>query len=430
VTPDTPDSLRSVATTRTTPWGLLLFFLMLHVLNQIDRQLVAGFASDIMRDLELSRSQFALIAGLAFSGVYAIGAVAAGLLADRIGRVPVLTTGVGIWSLFTGLAGLAQGFWTMLGARPFVAAGEATLVPTATNIILARTPDGSKAAAIGLFFAGIPLGIGGSFLIAGLLGPTLGWRGCFLLMAAIGVVATLAVARVKDTTPREQNLPTMGGQIAEWWQMVSANARLRWASLGLIVLHAHVATSPFVLLWLVEDKGLAKAQASSLYGVMFMIFGLAGSVGAGLLADWAQRRFAMDRARSSLITLALLVPFVLAYRLLPAGSPLFIAGMAASILFMTMIYAPLFSVIEEELPPHLKATAVGINILTLNILMIGGLALGIGVMSQHLADTGSTQSWTLPLLMADLIAFSGLLMVWRATRAVPAFHKSAQGEAA
>lgn len=399
-----------------TPWGLLLFLLLLHVINQIDRQLVASFASDIMHDLDLSRSQFALIAGLAFSGVYAIAAVAAGLLADRVGRVPVLMTGVGVWSLFTGLSGLAQGFWTLLGARPFVAAGEATLVPTASNIILARTPDGRKAAAIGLFFAGIPLGIGGSFLIAGLLGPLIGWRGSFLLMAAIGVVAMLAVARVKDPTPRQHDLPTMAGQIAEWWHTFKANARLRWASLGLIFLHAHVATSPFVLLWLVEDKGLIKAQASSLYGTMFIAFGLAGSIGVGLLVDWAHRRFAKDRAWSSLIALALLVPLILSYRLMPANSPLFLIGMAASILFMTMIYGPLFSVIEQELPLHLKATAVGINMLVLNILMIGGLSLGIGIMSQHLADAGSSQSWTLPLLMADLIAFSGLIMVWRAVR--------------
>ena len=117
------------------PTGLILFLTLLHIVNQIDRQLVAAFAADIMRDLELNRSQFALIAGLAFSGVYALAALAAGVLADRLGRVKVLSAGLGIWSLFTALAGLAQGFWTMLAARPFVAAGEATLVPTASNII-------------------------------------------------------------------------------------------------------------------------------------------------------------------------------------------------------------------------------------------------------------------------------------------------------
>ncbi len=171
------------------PVGLILFLLALHVLNQIDRQLVAAFAADIMRDLALSRSQFALIAGLAFSGVYAFAALFAGVLADRLGRVRVLSYGLGIWSLFTALAGLAQGFWTMLAARPFVAAGEATLVPTASNIILARIDDAHKAAALGLFFAGIPLGIGGGFLIAGALGPILGWRGTFLLMGGLGIIA-------------------------------------------------------------------------------------------------------------------------------------------------------------------------------------------------------------------------------------------------
>ena len=403
-------------TTRATPWGLLCFFLLLHVINQIDRQLVAGFASDIMRDLDLSRSQFALIAGLAFSGVYAVSAVAAGLLADRVGRVPVLTAGVGFWSLFTGFAGLAQGFWTMLAARPFVAAGEATLVPTATNIILARTPDALKAGAIGFFFAGIPLGIGGSFLIAGQLGPVLGWRGCFLLMAGIGIIATFAVSRIKDAAPARDALPPIGQQFGEFWALFRRNPRLRWASLAIIVLHAHVATSPFVQLWLHEDKGLETAAANSLYGLMFIPFGLIGSIGAGVLADWAHRRFHMDRASSAFGMLILLVPFILAYRMMPASSSFFIPGMAASILFMTMIYGPLFSVIEEQLPPHLKATATGLNMLTLNILMIGGLALAIGVISQHLADIGASQSWTMPLLLADLIAFCGLPMIWWAAR--------------
>ena len=403
-------------TTRATPWGLLCFFLLLHVINQIDRQLVAGFASDIMRDLDLSRSQFALIAGLAFSGVYAVSAVAAGLLADRVGRVPVLTAGVGFWSLFTGFAGLAQGFWTMLAARPFVAAGEATLVPTATNIILARTPDALKAGAIGIFFAGIPLGIGGSFLIAGQLGPVLGWRGCCLLMAGIGIIATFAVSRIKDAAPARDALPPIGQQFGEFWALFRRNPRLRWASLAIIVLHAHVATSPFVQLWLHEDKGLETAAANSLYGLMFIPFGLIGSIGAGVLADWAHRRFHMDRASSAFGMLILLVPFILAYRMMPASSAFFIPGMAASILFMTMIYGPLFSVIEEQVPSHLKATATGLNMLTLNILMIGGLALAIGVISQHLADIGASQSWTMPLLLADLIAFCGLPMIWWAAR--------------
>lgn len=391
--------------------GLVLFLLALHVINQIDRNLVAGFAGDIMHDLALSRTQFALIAGLAFSGVYAVAALAAGLLADRIGRVPVLATGVGVWSLATALGGLAQGFWTMLAVRPLVASGEATLVPTASNIILARTPERYKSSAVGLFFAGIPLGIGGSFLIAGTLGPVLGWRGCFFLMGAIGLVATWAVTRLRDAAPPPPRRGDQRGPLREWFSHFRTNARLRWASLAVVGLHGHVATSPFVQLWLIEDKGLAKAEAGRLYGTMFLIFGLAGSLGAGLLADWAWRRLRLDRAWTSLISLGLLVPLIVTYRLVPASSPLFLAGMAASVLFMTMLYAPLFSVIEEQLPVHLKATSAGINMLTLNIVVIGGLGLAIGAASEWLARSGSAHSWTWPLLGADLFAAASLLCV-------------------
>lgn len=408
--------------------GLVLFFLLLHIINQIDRQLIAGFASDIMRDLHLTRSQFALVAGMAFSGVYAVTAVAAGLLADRLGRVKVLATGIGVWSLFTGLAGLSRGFWTMLAARPFVAAGEATLVPTATTIILARTAQQNKASAIGLFFAGIPLGIGASFLIASALGPRIGWRASFGLMACIGAVATLGVLRINDETPQSRTRSAGHAPLREWWALFKTNRRLRWASLGLILLHAHVATSPFVQLWLHEDKGFANADANRLYGLMFIAFGLVGSVGAGAISDWAQRRFGADRALTILVVLALLAPLILTYRLAPATSPLFLAGMAASILFMTMIYGPLFSVIEETLPADLKATATGFNMMAINILMVGGLALAIGAASEAMVARHIAQTWTWPLLGADLIAIAALFPVWRAARAPRVFPFPSQAE--
>lgn len=225
-------------------FGLIALLLFLHMISQMDQQMVAAFAPDIMRDLELSRSQFALVAGLAFSSFYALTAIVAGMLADRIGRVPVLTVGVGIWSLFTGLAGMAQGFWSLLAAPPFVATGEATLVPTATNIILARTPDKFKASAIGLFFA----------------------------------------------------------------------------------------------------------------------------------------------------------------------------GMVASIMFITSIYRPIFSVIERELPLGLKATSTGLNMLALNLLMMGGLSLAIGALSEVLAKAGWANSWTIPMLGADAIALGSISLLWLASR--------------
>jgi predicted MFS family arabinose efflux permease len=300
--------------------------------------------------------------------------------------------------------------------------GEATLVPTATNIILARTPDKFKAGAIGLFFAGIPLGVGGSFLIAGNLGPVIGWRNCFLMMAAIGLVATALVSRITDTAhleARATGIPRPHAQLAELSAMLKTNSRLRYTSVAIVLFHAHAATGPFVQLWMHDDKGLGERDAASLYGGLFIVVGLAGSLGTGALTDWLHRKYEIDRARSLFWMLLCLAPLILAYRLAPGGSWLFVAGMVASILFITSIYGPIFSVIERELPPGLKATSTGLNMLALNLLMMGGLSLAIGALSEMLAQAGWANSWTIPMLGADAIALSSISLLWLTSR-----HKS------
>jgi hypothetical protein len=94
-----------------------------------------------------------------------------------------------------------------------------------------------------------------------------------------------------------------------------------------------------------------------------------------------------------------------------------LAGMAGSILFMTGSYGPCFAVIEAELPPSLTATVTGLNMLLINVLMLGGLAALIGAASDHLQAGGSAFSWTAPLLAADLVGLLGILCLFAAARA-------------
>jgi predicted MFS family arabinose efflux permease len=396
------------------PGALLALFLALHIINHIDRQLVASLAPHIIADLELSRAEFALIAGLAFSLVYAVMALGAGLLADRLGHQRVMTAGAGTWSLFTAACGLAMGFWSLIALRPLVAAGEATLVPTATNILLAHSPEDRRATATGIFFMGIPLGIGGSYLVAAWLGPLIGWRACFFLMGGLGLVLTALAARLPYQ--RSPGSSGAGARLSGWWQAVRSNARLRWAVAAIVLFHAKMATAAFTQLWLTSDKGMSEARAGSLYGAMFIALGLVGAAGSSALTDWLHRRFAIDRARSLAFLMLALAPLLLAYRLAPSGAPLLLAGMAASVLWFTAAYGPCFAIIEKQLPAELKATATGINMLLINVLMVGGLGLAIGAASDALAGAGSPDSWTWPLLGADLMAMLGILALFAAAR--------------
>lgn len=396
------------------PGLLLLLFLSLHIINHIDRNLVASLAPHIIADLHLTRAQFALIAGLGFSLVYAAMALGAGLLADRLGHQRVMTAGAGTWSLFTAACGLATGFWSLIAIRPFVAAGEATLVPTATNILLAHTGEDRRATATGIFFMGIPLGIGGSYLVAALLGPRIGWRACFFLMGGIGLVFTLLASRLRNE--RHAGGTGSRARLAGWWQAMRANRRLRWATVAIVLFHAHMATAAFTQLWLTSDKGMSEARAGSLYGGMFIVLGIIGAAGAGALTDGLHRRHGTDRARSLGLLMLALAPLLLAYRLAPGGSPLMLIGMAASVLWFTAAYGPCFAIIEKQLPADLKATATGLNMLMINVLMVGALGLVIGSASDWLAASGSRLSWTWPLLGADLLAMTGIIALFACAR--------------
>lgn len=407
------------------PYGLLCLFLMLHVLNQVDRHLIAGFGPEIIAALNLSRTQFSIISGLSFTIPYALMALAAGILADKYGRIRVMATGLTTWSAFTALSGAARSFGMLVAIRPFVATGEATLIPTATALLSEKFPVARRATAISLFFLGVPLGVGTSFFVAGQLGPILGWRNVFILLGLMGVVLSVVVLRVGD--PRTAGSTTQAGQSRSTWAIVMdlakelrINSDFRLSLAGAILMHVYLAGSPFVKIWLVEERGYRSDQIASTYGLAVILFGLIGAAFGGIASDWYARRFAGGRAMFLAIFVTLLAPLIIAFRFAAPGTVLFNAGMGAGILFFSAFYGPAFAVLQSVTPARLHASATGLSMLLVNVLALGLGGLAIGLASDALTAAGSHYALTAPLFAADLIALLTIpcfaVLGWRAWR--------------
>ena len=393
------------------PLALLAFFLLLHVLNQIDRNLIASFGPEIVRDLGLGRTQFALITGLAFTSVYAVTALAAGVLADRYGRLRIMAAGLAIWSGFTALSGAATGFASMLAIRPLVATGEATLVPTATATLAERFEASWRATAIGVFFMGVPLGIGASFLIAGKLGPILGWRAVFLMLGLLGLLLVLVVLALARNEPRmaaAQSPAPARALLADLWQELRTNADLRLSILGSILMHVYLAGSPFVKLWLVAERGFDGSRVAVSYGSTLVVFGLIGAALGGWLADACAARLPGGRASFLALFVAILSPLIIAFRLAAPGTWLFQAGMVAGIVFFSAFYGPAFAIMQSAAPPRLRASATGLAMLLVNVLALGLGSLLIGAASDLLLANGKKNALTIPLLVADAVSLLSL----------------------
>lgn len=407
------------------PGRLLVFFLLLHVLNQVDRNLISSFGPEIVTELQLSNTQFGIVAGIAFTAVYALLALGAGVLADRYGRARVMGSGLAIWSACTALSGLATRFAMLVAVRPFVAAGEATLIPTATAIIAERFSEARRATAIGVFFVGVPLGIGVSFLMAGWLGPILGWRGVFLLLGALGLGLVPLVLRLAASGPEmpetQASVPPSGRDVLrDLFREVRQNADMRLCLLGSVLMHVTLAGMPFVKLWLAKSEGPDVARIGVIYGAIVILFGIAGAIFGGSLADrWGPR---LPGGRPTLLAVLILVlaPFIIAFRFAPLGSPLFYMGMAAGVLFFSSFYGPAFAILQSVTPGHLRASVTGLSMLLVNVVALGLGSLVIGAAGDALAAQGVSNPLTLPLLTADCLSlltmFCFALIGWRAAR--------------
>ena len=112
---------------------------LMGVLLYLDRFCVSFAEVFIKEDLGLSATDISLMFVFFFLS-YALGQTPAGWLADRFGGRLMLTLFILLWSLFTGLLGLANGVVLLALLRLGMGFAQAGAFPTAANMISKWVP--------------------------------------------------------------------------------------------------------------------------------------------------------------------------------------------------------------------------------------------------------------------------------------------------
>jgi predicted MFS family arabinose efflux permease len=343
----------------------------LNLLAYVDRQLLVALAPLLMADLGLSRADIGLLIGVSFVAVFALGTLVVGVLADRWPRPPLIAGGLAGWSASTALTGTAGGFAPLAAWRALVGVGEASLSPTALSLLGDRVPPGRIGLANGVFYAGVPAGFALSFALAGVVGPWLGWRACFFLLGAAGLVAVPFVWRMADPPRRGAGARPAGLLTAA--RAVAARPVLAGLIVGAVLLVFASAASQHAITWLVQERGFAYARAAFLSAIVILAAGLAGNVGIGLLTDRAQRLHPAGRllafAALGIVGLGAAAAF---YRLPPA-SVFFIPCWLVAQAWLLGWFGPLLAAVDAAAPAGMRATVLGLALLAVNLL---GVATG------------------------------------------------------
>ena len=201
IAPAEPTEVDAAPVTRAA-WGLLFFLTSLNILNFVDRMLIASLAPLLIADLGLTRAQIGLLAGFGFVFFYTLVGLFLGIAADRYRRFPLIAAGLALWSGMTALSGWARSFVQLAIPRVFVGIGEATLTPAALSMLGDAFPVRRLGLAIGVYYAGIPLGMALALISSSLIAPRFGWRVSFWVLGALGLLATTLLLVLREPERR------------------------------------------------------------------------------------------------------------------------------------------------------------------------------------------------------------------------------------
>jgi len=390
-------------------------------MNFVDRQILSVLAEPIRQELSLSDTQLGLLTGLSFALFYAIMGVPAAMLADRHHRVRLVAAACLMWSFFTGACGSAQSFVQLALARFGVGVGEAGGTAPSLAILADYYPARHRPAVIGLFTANGPLGVFIGASLGGWAAGQFGWRGAFVLVAAIGVVAALLLVLLVrepprgglDPAPARAALPAKLGPTV---RLFLSRPTLRWL---LFASGVSAFVSYGMLNWipafLMRVQGMPLSEMARWFGpAAGLCFGI-GIAGGGALVNWASRRSIKAYAWVPGVSMLLTAP-TLALAVMAPDWQTSLALMTLPMICCTIYVAPALALVQNLSPAAARATVTALLLLAFNLVGLGGGPLAIGMVSDALAAQGATDPLRMALLWLTpvaVLAAAGYLAVSR-----------------
>ena len=385
-------------------WYAVIFLTLAASLSTIDRQVLAMMIGPIRRDLLISDSQMGLLGGLAFTLLYSLATVPLAWIADRGSRRAVITGGMAFWSLMTATCGIAQGFFALFVARMGVGLGEAALGPAAYSMLSDLFPRRRLPAAVGVFAAAPLIGVGLASLGGGqimqalehrpalvlpLIGTVKSWQAMFLALGLPGLAMAL-VGRLTLREPARRGAAELPAQaaftLAGFVQFL--NGRRMFLTLHFVAFIALSIQGWGLFFWIVEflvrERGLPRARAGLIFGLMAFAFGLLGSIGSGRLAGLLQARGRADATlRLVLYSVIALAPLAIIMPLAPRAWQA--CALLAPITFLMGWPSGLgASALQFIAPNALKGRIIAVYLLVVNVTSLTlGPWLG-GMISDHL----------------------------------------------
>ena len=363
-------------------------FLVVYVINFIDRQIFSILIEPIRAEIHLSDTQLGLLGGIAFAIFYTFAGIPIARWADTGVRKNIVALAMIVWSAMTMFTSTAKGFGGLLIARVGVGIGEAGCSPPIHSLLSDYYPEEKRATALATYALGIPIGGAIGTLLGGWIGEYFGWRTAFLVVGLPGILVAAVVYFTVKEPPRGFSEPggvpvnkrtvPLGETLSFMWSLKSFR-HLSFAG----ALHAFVGygVGLFIPSFFIRVHGFGLAETST---YLFFI-GLTGMIGT-FLGGYLGDRFSKTDKRWYMgvpgIATFLGVPFGIIFY--TTADPILAIILAIPGYILGPMYlGPTFAITQTMVPPAMRSLASAILLFVLNLI---GLGLG-PVFAGFLSDT-------------------------------------------
>ncbi len=417
-------------------WFVVVTISLLQIGSYIDRMVINLLVEPMRLAFELSDTKVSLLLGFAFAMLYACMAIPAGRLADSYSRVKLIVFSVLAWSLATLGCMVADGYWSLFGARMLVGLGEAALVPAGFSLLSDYFRPGrialatSTVTAASFVGSGLALALGGvvigrlpttEFFTLPLVGDVRSWQLAFGFASIPSILFLGLFLFVRE--PARRGLAKQHG---EGMTLAKAAAFLRrdkamWISIfaGMSLINAfQYGLTAWVPTFFIRTYGWTAADIGQLYGVAFLVCATAGTVSGGWLCDRLFPRFGPRTfIVTPLISAAITIPLVPAFAL--AGSGLGSAVLVVPLTYFgTMSFGAAIAAIPSLAPNQIRGQLVAVYTFVGTLIGQGCGPWFIALFTDYVMGDPMMISRSIAVVSTSLILVAGLIL-WAGLRHMP-----------